>query len=144
MTVIFTPGPTVLYSGNSASLRDWVWVGIGSAGGPSAMKQAESAADCASILRALGDVTRLSVLQALLEGPAHVNDLMKRVTVGQSLLSHHLKVLRDAGLVIAKRDGKAVLYRVAPGIADANSSQCLDLKCCQVVFSPVTVGRKKK
>lgn len=108
------------------------------------MKQADSAADCAFILRALGDATRLSVLQALLEGPAHVNDLMKRVTVGQSLLSHHLKVLREAGLVLAKRDGKAVLYRVAPGIADSTPNQCLDLKCCQVVFSPVVVGKKKK
>lgn len=107
------------------------------------MAKAETSADCANILRALGDVTRLSVLQALLEGPLHVHDLMKRVTVGQSLLSHHLKVLRDAGLVLAKRDGKAVLYRVAPGIADSTQNQCLDLKCCQVVFSPVTVGKKR-
>ncbi len=73
-------------------------------------KKAESSEGCAEILRALGDATRLSVLQALLEGPAHVHDLLKRVTVGQSLLSDHLKVLRDAGLVLAKRDGKAVLY----------------------------------
>jgi ArsR family transcriptional regulator len=107
------------------------------------MKKAESSADCADILRALGDVTRLSVLQALLEKPAHVNDLLKRVTVGQSLLSHHLKVLRDAGLVTAKRDGKAVLYSVAPGIAGTSQKQCLDLNCCQLVFSPVSVGKKR-
>jgi ArsR family transcriptional regulator len=108
------------------------------------VKKAAAAEGCADILRALGDTTRLTVLQALLEGPAHVNDLMKRVTVGQSLLSHHLKVLRDAGLVLAKRDGKAVLYRVAPGIADQNHGQCLDLKCCQVVFSPVAMPVRKK
>jgi len=102
-----------------------------------------SSSECADVLRALGDVTRLSVLQALLEKPMHVNDLLKRVTVGQSLLSHHLKVLRDAGLVHAKRDGKAVLYRVAPGIADTTPGQCLDLKCCQVVFSPVALPKGK-
>jgi ArsR family transcriptional regulator len=106
-----------------------------------AKKAAAGAEGCADILRALGDATRLSVLQALLEGPAHVNDLLKRVTVGQSLLSHHLKVLREAGLVLAKRDGKAVLYRVAPGIADQTPGQCLDLKCCQVVFSPVAMPK---
>ena len=106
-------------------------------------KKAASAEGCADILRALGDPTRLSVLQALLEGPAHVNDLHKRVTVGQSLLSHHLKVLRDAGLVLATRDGKAVLYRVAPGIADQTPGQCLDLKCCQVVFSPVAAPKSR-
>jgi DNA-binding transcriptional ArsR family regulator len=100
-------------------------------------KRSVASEGCADILRALGDPTRLSVLQALLEGPAHVNDLLKRVLVGQSLLSHHLKVLRDAGLVLAKRDGKAVLYKVAPGIADQTPGHCLDLKCCQVVFSDV-------
>jgi len=106
-------------------------------------KAAESPSEgCADILRALGDATRLSVLQALLEGPAHVNDLLKRVSVGQSLLSHHLKVLRDTGLVLAKRDGKAVLYRVAPGIADQTPGRSLDLKCCQVVFSPVAAPKR--
>jgi ArsR family transcriptional regulator len=99
--------------------------------------------DCVEILRALADATRLSVLQALLEGPAHVNDLLKRVTVSQNLMSHHLKVLRNAGLVLAKRDGKAVLYRVAPGIADRTPGQCLDLKCCQLVFSPVSAPKAR-
>jgi ArsR family transcriptional regulator len=102
------------------------------------VNKAKAADGCAEILRALGDRTRLSVLQALLAEPLHVNDLMERVSVGQSLLSHHLKVLRDAGLVLAKRDGKAVLYRVAPGIAEQTPGQCLDLKCCQVVFRPVS------
>jgi len=107
------------------------------------MKKAQTSADCANILRALGDATRLSVLQALLQGPAHVNDLMKRVTVGQSLLSHHLKVLRDAGLVQATRDGKAVRYCVSPGIADSQKGQCLDLNCCQVVFRPLAMPKKR-
>ncbi|HVR83985.1 MAG TPA: metalloregulator ArsR/SmtB family transcription factor [Planctomycetota bacterium] len=104
-------------------------------------KKPATSEDCADVLRALGDATRLSVLQALLEGPMHVNDLQKRVCVGQSLLSHHLKVLRDAGLVLARRDGKAVLYRVAPGIAEQTPGQCLDLKCCQVVFRPVAAPK---
>jgi DNA-binding transcriptional ArsR family regulator len=92
--------------------------------------------ECAGIMKALADATRLAVLQALLERPHHVNDLMERVGVQQSLLSHHLKVLREAGLVTSARDGKAVLYRVAPAIAGAKDNQCIDLKCCQVVFRP--------
>ena len=92
--------------------------------------------DCADILRALGDATRLGVLQALLERPLHVNALMEKLKVEQSLLSHHLKVLRESGLVQATRDGKAVLYRVAPAIAGAKQDQCIDLQCCQVVFRP--------
>jgi len=107
------------------------------------MTKKAASTDCAEVLRAIGDPTRLAVLQALLQGPLHVNDLLKRVTVGQSLLSHHLKVLREAGLVLAKRDGKAVLYRVAPGMVDQTPGQSLDLKCCQVVFTPFTLGKRK-
>ena len=106
------------------------------------MKNDDPQEGCADILRALGDATRLGVLQALLEKPLHVNDLMEKLKVEQSLLSHHLKVLRDAGLVQATRDGKAVLYQVAPGIAGAQENQCIDLKCCQVVFRPLMKGRK--
>jgi ArsR family transcriptional regulator len=100
-----------------------------------------TSADCALVLRALGDATRLGVLQALLERPRHVGELQERLGVEQSLLSHHLKILREAGLVLASRDGKAVLYRVAPAIAGAKESQCIDLQCCQVVFRPA--GKRK-
>jgi ArsR family transcriptional regulator len=106
------------------------------------MSKDNSQAGCADILRALGDATRLGVLQALLERPLHVNDLMEKLRVEQSLLSHHLKVLREAGLVTSTRDGKAVLYQVAPEIAGAKDNQCIDLKCCQVVFRPALKGRK--
>jgi ArsR family transcriptional regulator, nickel/cobalt-responsive transcriptional repressor len=92
--------------------------------------------DCAQTLRALGDATRLAVLQALLQHPHRVGDLQAALQIEQSLLSHHLKILRDAGLVEANRDGKSVVYRVAPQIAGAREPQCLDLECCQVVFRP--------
>ena len=101
----------------------------------------KSGDECAGILRALGDATRLGVLQALLDRPQHVGELQAKLGVEQSLLSHHLKVLREAGLVLATRDGKAVLYQVTPAIAGAKQDQCIDLQCCQVVFRP---GQKSK
>ena len=103
------------------------------------MKNVPSTSGCADILKALGDATRLQVLQVLLNGPLHVNDLQEKVAVEQSLLSHHLKVLRDAGLVLAERDGKAVLYRISPDVK--GTGQGIDLKCCQVTFHPVLRGR---
>jgi ArsR family transcriptional regulator len=106
------------------------------------MKKKIDSDGCADILRALGDATRLGVLQALLERPSHVNDLMEKLGVEQSLLSHHLKVLREAGLVRATRDGKSVRYEVAPAIAGAKERQCIDLQCCQVVFRPSPKSKK--
>ncbi len=71
-------------------------------------------ASCAALLKAIADDTRLAVVRQLLEGARHVGELNEELQVEQSLLSHHLKVLREMGIVEAQRDGKAVLYRLAP------------------------------
>jgi ArsR family transcriptional regulator len=62
--------------------------------------------------RALGDPTRLRVIQELTTGTRCVCELRGRVDVAGPLLSHHLAVLRDAGLVTASRRGRWVDYRL--------------------------------
>jgi ArsR family transcriptional regulator len=64
--------------------------------------------------RALGDETRLHLLELLGNGERTVADLMEVTGLGQSLVSHHLRSLRDAGLVTTRRDGKWVHYSIAP------------------------------
>lgn len=95
------------------------------------LKQASS---CAAKLKVLADPTRLAVLEALIEGPKHVGTLMELLKVEQSLLSHHLQTLREAGLVEAERDGKAVLYRLAPGVSARTGGPAIDLGCCMLSF----------
>jgi ArsR family transcriptional regulator len=90
---------------------------------------------CAEKLKVLADRTRLAVMEYLMEQPSHVGPLVDALGVEQSLLSHHLKVLREADLVIATRDGKAVLYSVAPA-AQTESRKAINLGCCQLVFDP--------
>lgn len=63
--------------------------------------------------RALGDETRLRILEHLVAGERSVSDLMVLVDVGQSLMSHHLRILRQAGLVIDRRDGRWIHYAIA-------------------------------
>lgn len=65
-------------------------------------------------LRALADEKRLMILTALREGEQCVCRLTQRLDLGQSLLSHHLRVLREAGLVRDRRDGKWVYYSISP------------------------------
>ena len=91
------------------------------------------ASHCASRLRILADPTRLAVLEALIEGPKHVGAIQKLLRVEQSLLSHHLQTLREAGLVESQRDGKAVLYRIAPSVVVRNG-EAIDLGCCKLSF----------
>lgn len=65
--------------------------------------------------KALGDPTRLQVAAALLEaGEACVCDLAWITGRAQNLVSHHLRVLRTSGVAVSRRDGKLVLYSLAP------------------------------
>jgi ArsR family transcriptional regulator len=93
------------------------------------------ASACASKLKSLADPTRLAVVEALMDGPKHAGALQERLKVEQTLLSHHLQNLREANLVVAKRDGKAVLYRLAPGVAARRGESAIDLGCCMLSFS---------
>ncbi len=101
------------------------------------------AIDCAGKLRALADGTRLAVVEALIEGPKHVHELMALLEVEQSLLSHHLRVLREIGLLAATRDGKAVLYHLAPGVSCDGTGKAIDLGCCQLSFARATIGSRR-
>lgn len=60
--------------------------------------------------RALGDETRLRLLEVLTSGERTVADLMDATGLGQSLVSHHLRSLREAGLVTTRRDGRWIHY----------------------------------
>ncbi|MGI9609116.1 MAG: ArsR/SmtB family transcription factor [Acidimicrobiia bacterium] len=73
------------------------------------------AKDTASALAALADPVRLriiSMLAASPEGAACGCDLESPLGLSQPTVSHHLKVLREAGLVEGKRDGRWVHYRL--------------------------------
>lgn len=64
------------------------------------------------LLRALADPTRLRVATLLAAGPRCVCVLQSEVEVAANLLSHHLRVLREAGIVEATRRGRWVDYRL--------------------------------
>jgi len=63
---------------------------------------------------ALSDETRLSILECLKDGEKCVCNLTGVLGAEQSRLSFHLKVLRDAGLVAARRDGRWMHYSIEP------------------------------
>lgn len=66
-----------------------------------------------SLFKALGDRTRLAMLEALHDnGEMSVSELTDAVGQEQSLVSHHLACLRNCGLVRARREGRRVHYRL--------------------------------
>ena len=69
-----------------------------------------------------------------MDGPKRVAELGEQLGVEQSLLSHHLRVLREMGLLATRRDGKAVVYALAPEVEGGIADRTLDLGCCQLSF----------
>jgi len=65
----------------------------------------------ATICKAFSNEQRIRLL-CCLSKPKSVTELREHCTLAQSAVSQHLKVLRDAGLVTATRDGKEIIYQV--------------------------------
>jgi DNA-binding transcriptional ArsR family regulator len=98
------------------------------------METGNSQMSCASLLKILADETRLAVVRQLMAGPKHVGEINESLGLEQSLMSHHLKVLREAGLVNAERDGKAVLYSLSPEFQGSSKGEAINLGCCLISF----------
>ncbi|MEU3011694.1 ArsR/SmtB family transcription factor [Nocardia asteroides] len=78
---------------------------------------AESAAELATTFKALSDPVRLRLLSLVASrgsGEACVCDLSAGFELSQPTISHHLKVLREAGLLSSERRGSWVYYRIEP------------------------------
>lgn len=70
----------------------------------------------AECFHALSDPTRLAILDALRNGERCVCDLTELLHAHQSNLSFHLKTLRDAGIVLDRRDGRWIHYSINPEV----------------------------
>jgi len=63
---------------------------------------------------ALADETRLQIIERLRDGEQCVCDLTETLETSQSLLSFHLKTLKDAGILMDRRQGRWVYYSLNP------------------------------
>lgn len=96
---------------------------------------AKQAGNCATILKVLTDDTRLAVVRQLMARPQQVNEINATLNLEQSLLSHHQRVLRDAGIVNSKREGEAALYFLSEAVTSGKEpGASINLGCCQLSF----------
>jgi ArsR family transcriptional regulator len=98
------------------------------------------AADCSRRLKALADPERLRIVQCLRYGEMSVGDIALALEAELANVSHHLGVLRHAGLVEDRRDGKYILYSLHASVfqpgAGRKPSAMLDLGCCRLDLGP--------
>ncbi|HBT51311.1 MAG TPA: metalloregulator ArsR/SmtB family transcription factor [Bacteroidales bacterium] len=74
------------------------------------MPQEETLYDLAELFKVFGDSTRIKILWALDESEMCVCDIAFLLNMTQSAISHQLRVLKQAGLVKSRREGKIVFY----------------------------------
>lgn len=78
-----------------------------------AMPPAELLYDLAELFKMFGDSTRISILCALFDRELCVGDIAATLSMGQSAISHQLRLLKASGLVRSRRQGKTVFYTLA-------------------------------
>jgi DNA-binding transcriptional ArsR family regulator len=83
--------------------------------------------DVLPVLRALADPNRLRIFLALRDKERCVRDLVEAEDLPQPLVSHHLRVLSEAGLVQSRRSDGFSLYAVSPGGMGAARALAMDL-----------------
>ncbi len=81
-------------------------------------RSVEQLANAADLLSAIADPIRLQLMERLAGSKACVCDLQAEVPIAANLLSYHLKVLREAGLIEGTRRGRWIDYELTPGALD--------------------------
>ncbi len=76
------------------------------------MLETDQATELAELFRLLGEPNRLGIVASCLERPLNVGEITARLSISQSLVSHHLRLLRAARLLKAGKQGKQVFYSI--------------------------------
>ncbi|PKN93796.1 MAG: transcriptional regulator [Chloroflexi bacterium HGW-Chloroflexi-6] len=72
----------------------------------------DTAIQVASLFEALGDPTRVRILAALIDGEANVGDLVKKIGLTKSAISHQLRGLREKRLIRSRKQGRHVFVAI--------------------------------
>jgi DNA-binding transcriptional ArsR family regulator len=91
---------------------------------------------CTSYLKALADETRWQIVRELLAQPFTVGELSSRLKVSEYNASKHLKILREAGIVEARKQGRHLRCQIAAAFKRriTKGKKQLDLGCCTFRF----------
>ena len=90
---------------------------------------------CARLLAALAAPERLQIVRYLRDGPRNVGDIAEALNEPVVNISHHLTVLRHAGLVRSERRGRFKYYSLPPSVFHAEDpvdAEHLNLGCCRI------------
>ena len=94
---------------------------------------------CAEMLSALAAPERLQIVRLLGDGERNVTQITESLKIPPLNVSHHLTVLKTAGLIIGEKRGRFVWYALRPGVLEEAveagiPKEALNLGCCRIEF----------
>ena len=97
--------------------------------------------ETARVFKAFCDENRLQILELLRNGEKCACRLLEELNISQPTLSHHMKILCDSGIVVGRKEGKWMHYRISPeGVQTARAyltglttvdPTCEKKSCCE-------------
>ncbi len=96
-----------------------------------------------TMYEALADPTRRAILRALRDGSRTAGELSAPFALSKPTLSHHLKVLREAGLVRAEKRGTQIVYTLSANVLEELAAELLEL-AADASRASRTLARSKK
>lgn len=99
------------------------------------MRDQFKSSECSKYLKALADPDRLKIIQCLQGGPKHVGELTRQLDKPIANVSHHLGLLRSAGIVESSKKGRFVTYNLAPRFLSQTKQSplnVLEFGCCRL------------
>ena len=91
--------------------------------------------ECVNALKALGEDNRMRIIRLLMDAPLGVCEIARRLGLEYYNVSRHLRVLREAGLLVVEKHGRERVYVVPERILRSRAqARVLDLGCCSFQF----------
>lgn len=94
--------------------------------------------DLTLVFKALGDSIRLEIVQMLLGKELCVCEILDAFKLSQPAVSHHLKILKQAGVLLDRKEGKWVYYKLNPDVIGESAvflqnikEGCREIICCK-------------
>lgn len=93
--------------------------------------------DCVPALKAIGEETRVRIVELLLNGPLDVGEIAETLNGSMNTVSKHLRILRKAGLLIVTKRGRHRVYALPEAIRKKGprGGHVIDLGCCHFEFA---------
>jgi DNA-binding transcriptional ArsR family regulator len=110
--IVLTPMYFTSVGGSIVDMTSFLHIGVPARAADPAELRRKEADLIASRLKVLADGTRVALLRELAAEPASVGDLARRFHLAQPTVSNHVRLLREAGLLDARKDGPRVVYSV--------------------------------